>query len=149
MVFADNLIVLEGKFPSQFGEGWPLIDETVSVMREFGWSEPETFGVNLAVVEAVTNAIKHGNRNDRSKTYYLRIEVTPNQVRVMVCDEGDGFDCSLIRDPREGDNVEFPNGRGIFLMREYMSVVHFNRSGNELMMIKNRNPAVGHSVCTS
>lgn len=148
-MFADNVIILEGEFPSQFGEGWPLIDETVSTMREFGWSESETFGVNLAIVEAVTNAIKHGNRNDRSKTYYLRVEVTPIQVRVMVRDEGDGFDCSLIRDPRKGENLEFPNGRGIFLMREYMSAVHFNRIGNELMMVKNRTGAAGQHVCTN
>lgn len=150
MTATDGTIWLrEGYFPSQFGQGWPLIDETLSAMRERGWSEPEIFGVNLSIVEAVTNAIKHGNRNDANKNYYLKSEVTPSEIRVTVRDEGDGFDFTLIHNPLENENLEFPSGRGIFLMRQFMNDVHFNNSGTELSMMKTRNSSVGGGRCTN
>ena len=92
---------------------------------------PETrFAVRLALDEAMANAIHHGNRDDSSKVVTIEYRVTPDRVQVSVCDEGNGFNPGRIPDPTLSENLIKPNGRGIMLMKAYLSSVRFNDRGN-------------------
>jgi serine/threonine-protein kinase RsbW len=104
-------------------------------VRQAGYSEEQAFGIKLALEEALTNAIKHGNCNDPSKYVTIRYMVTPNRIIVEVIDEGCGFRPEDVPDPTDDANLHKPNGRGIMLMRAYMTRVEYNKSGNAVRML--------------
>jgi len=95
-----------------------------------------SFAIKLALEEALTNAVKHGNDNDASKQLVVRYSVDPERTVIMVRDEGHGFAPTNVPDPTSDENLERPSGRGIMLMHAYMTRVHFNRAGNEVWMLK-------------
>jgi serine/threonine-protein kinase RsbW len=101
-----------------------------------GYAPETVFAIKLALEEALTNAIKHGNRNDSSKRVVVRYTVNPQRAVIMVRDEGHGFRPEAVPDPTADENLERPNGRGIMLMQAYMTRVCFNRDGNEVWMLK-------------
>lgn len=94
------------------------------------------FAVQLAIEEAFTNAVKHGNKMDPSKEVKIEYSVTPEKVDVCISDQGTGFVPDKIADPRYGDNLYKTGGRGLFLIRSYMDTVEFNERGNCLRMVK-------------
>ncbi len=105
------------------------------------YSAESVFAIKLALEEALTNAIKHGNRNDVSKSLHLRFHVDSQRVVIGVRDEGAGFEPDLLPDPTSDENLERPNGRGIMLIRAYMTRVHYADRGNELWMMKRNGDA--------
>jgi len=111
------------------------------ILRELmrcGYDEDTIFGIKLALEEALTNAIKHGNRNDTSKHIVIRYYVDPQRAVIMVRDEGNGFCPATVPDPTAEENLERPNGRGLMLMQCYMTKVRFNEAGNEVWLLKER-----------
>src|ERR1700721_1717672 len=98
-----------------------LLRRLVDELRPLGYAEKELFGVHLALEEALVNAIKHGNRNDPGKTVRVRYQAQANQFLIEIQDEGRGFDPEGLPDPLAPENLERPGGRGVFLMRHYMS----------------------------
>lgn len=133
--------LLEKKIHSDTGEARILLDELLARLAENGWPEEDTFGIHLAVEEALMNAIKHGNQRDPEKfvdvQYYLSREV----LRVSITDEGPGFDPNDVPDPTLDENLELPSGRGLMLMRTFMSQVEYNEKGNGVQMEKRKSPA--------
>ena len=105
--------------------------------NQFG--EREIFGIRLAVEEALVNAIKHGNHMDSRRKVRVAFQVSPEKFEVLIADEGSGFDPCEVPDPTAPENLERPCGRGIMLMRHYMSSVAFNERGNAVAMTKLRN----------
>jgi len=101
-----------------------------------GYSLDAAFAIKLALQEAVTNAIKHGNRNDPSKHLTLRFTVSPEKTVIAVADEGEGFHVEKVPDPTTDENLECPPGRGIMLMRAYMNHVSYNDKGTEVTLVK-------------
>lgn len=99
------------------------------------------FAIKLALEEALTNAVKHGNRNDKSKKLLVRYYVDDERVVIAVRDEGCGFCPDNVPDPTADENLERPNGRGIMLMQAYMTRVWFNERGNEVWMLKLKHEA--------
>ena len=144
------------KVPSEFGvDEAALVSITVpndlrqlkspeaTIMKELkrcGYDADTVFAIKLAFEEAVTNAVKHGNRNDPTKEVVLRYYVDPQRVVIMVRDQGCGFCPGQVPDPTMDENLERPNGRGIMLMNSYMTRVCFSDSGNEVWLLK-ENPA--------
>ncbi len=117
-------------------------DRILSELARLGYSEDARFAIKLALEEALTNAVKHGNRNDPSKRLTVRYHITPERAVIVVRDEGSGFAPDQLPDPTADENLERPNGRGIMLMHAYMNKVRFNPTGNEVWMLKeNRPPA--------
>ncbi|NLG44033.1 MAG: ATP-binding protein [Phycisphaerae bacterium] len=112
----------------------------VRAMVRNGYDPETTFGLKLALEEAMTNAVKHGNCNDPSKSVVVRYYVDPRRVVVMVRDEGCGFCPENVPDPTAEENLERPNGRGIMLMHSYTTRVCYNRTGNEVWMLKEKSP---------
>ncbi len=122
--------------PSETAAGKRVIDELIAELEKLDWMEHDIFGIHLAVEEAVVNAIKHGNQNDRSKKVHISYEVTPSRLRIQIEDEGQGFNPDEVPDPTDDDNLELPSGRGLMLMRNFMTTVDFNERGNRVIMEK-------------
>ena len=102
------------------------------------WSSRDIFGLRLALEEAVVNAIKHGNRLDATKRVHVVCQVDQRRVWIKVSDEGPGFDPAAVPDCTDPEHIEVPNGRGIMLMRNFMSRVEYNDRGNVVTMEKVR-----------
>ena len=105
-------------------------------VRRCGYSQDAAFAIKLAMEEAITNAIKHGNRNDPTKRITIGYAVSPQKTVINVADEGGGFRLGDVPDPTRDENLDCPTGRGIMLMRAYMNHVSYNRKGNEVTMVK-------------
>lgn len=95
--------------------------------------------VDLAVREAVANAIKHGNRQEPDKRVEIDLELTDEELVIRVRDEGEGFDPASIIDPLAPENRLRPNGRGIFYMQKLMDEIDYDFQpgrGTELTLKK-------------
>jgi serine/threonine-protein kinase RsbW len=113
-----------------------LYSELLPQLKANGFSEESIFAVHLALEEAFTNAVRHGNKMDATREVKIAYWVGKDKVEVSVTDEGEGFDPESVPDPRFGDNLYKPEGRGLFLMRSYMDKVMFNERGNSVRMVK-------------
>jgi serine/threonine-protein kinase RsbW len=125
-------IVVEST-PSALGEPCRRI---LLAMEEKGFGQDDVFAVHLAVEEAFLNAVKHGNKMDPEKTVTIDCLVDEEKVDLKLTDEGDGFDPAGIPDPRVGENLYRPEGRGLLLINAYMHVVEYNEPGNCLHMVR-------------
>ena len=110
-------------------------------LRAHNYPEDFLFAIRLALEEALSNAIKHGNGLDPAKTVTVRFAITSQEVQLIVTDQGRGFAPSDVPDPTTDDHLEEPNGRGIMLMRAYMDEVTYNTAGNEVRMVKRIRPS--------
>jgi CheY-like chemotaxis protein len=136
-----------------------------AVADHWGLSAGSLLQLYIAVEEALTNAIYHGNlqvgselrasgRDDYYKLARQRCDLTPfrdrkifvlatlskSQASFSIRDEGAGFDHKDLPDPTNVENLESPSGRGVLLMRTFMNEVRYNASGNEVTMVKLRAP---------
>ncbi len=102
----------------------------------FAWSDSDVYGVRLAMEEGITNAIRHGNQLDPNKRVTVICRLAPRRVWIEIVDEGSGFDPEGVPDPTEPENLERPGGRGLLLMRSYMTRVQYSPQGNHLVMEK-------------
>lgn len=116
----------------------PAIEDIVADLEVAGYSDKEMFGVRLALEEALVNAIKHGHKGDTTKAVHLRYHVSPESIVVEIEDEGPGFRPQDVPDPFAPENLERPCGRGLLLMRSYMTWVRFNSTGNRVSMCRFR-----------
>ena len=105
------------------------------------WLAKDLFGIQLALEEALTNAVKHGNGEERGKWVHLECELFPHRIRVQIQDEGPGFASLNIADPRAPENLTRAGGRGLLLMRGFMNRVEYLGCGNCVELEKLRTPA--------
>jgi serine/threonine-protein kinase RsbW len=110
--------------------------EIVAAAQSCDVDESDQFAIRLALEEAMVNAIKHGNGSDPNKKVSIDYEVSSQEVRIRIEDEGPGFDPASLPDPTAPEFLERPCGRGILLMRHYMSRVEFLGRGNCVEMVK-------------
>ncbi len=110
--------------------------QLVAQLRSHKYPDDCLFAVRLALEEALSNAIKHGNSLDPDKTVTVRFSVEPKKVQLVISDQGQGFDPAAVPDPTTNDHLEKPSGRGIALIRAYMDEVAYNSRGNEIRMVK-------------
>lgn len=114
-------------------------DRILAELEREEYGADTIFAIKLALEEAMTNAVKHGNCNDPAKQIVVRFSIDKQRMVVMVRDEGTGFCPDAVPDPTSLENLERPNGRGIMLMNSYMTRVCYSPSGNEVWMLKRRN----------
>ncbi|MRT93843.1 ATP-binding protein [Ancylomarina sp. 16SWW S1-10-2] len=93
--------------------------------------------VSLAVLEAVKNAICHGNKLDYKKTVTVHFQISENSISCEIMDEGDGFDFLCVPDPTLPENIEKLSGRGLFLMNYLADSVKYSADGRHVKMIFN------------
>jgi serine/threonine-protein kinase RsbW len=103
------------------------------------YDDRDLFSIELALEEALVNAIKHGNQLDPSKRVYVRYEITADRFDIRIEDEGPGFNPCDVPDPTAPENLERPCGRGLLLIRNFMNDVQYHGRGNIVTMYKLRN----------
>jgi serine/threonine-protein kinase RsbW len=129
----------EIRIPSSTTEGQKVQERIITRLEEIGFPARGIFGVRLALEEALVNAIKHGNGLDPKKEVFVTCQISQDKVRVVIEDQGPGFRLQDVPDPTEDENLEKPGGRGIMLMRAFLSVVEYNERGNRVVLEKHRN----------
>ncbi len=106
-----------------------------SITNEIGISKENYGKVLVSAMEAVNNAIVHGNKSDPAKKVDIEILFAGEQLNITVTDEGPGFKPASVPDPTEPENIEALNGRGIFLMSHLADGIEFSEKGNSVKMI--------------
>lgn len=118
----------------------PEVEQFVlDVAEEIGLNENKFNNIALAVAEAISNSIKHGNKNDKNKKVFIKIEVKNDQMIVTLKDEGTGFDPNTIPDPTKPENILKESGRGVHIMSSLLDDLRFNftPNGTEIVLIIN------------
>jgi serine/threonine-protein kinase RsbW len=124
--------------PNESEAGKRVLDEVVHQLEANSWNQRDIFGVHLSVEEALVNAMKHGNGFDASKKVRFCCHLAQDRVRIQITDEGSGFNPADVPDCTDPENLEAPSGRGLMLMRSFMSNIQYNDVGNSLTMEKCR-----------
>ena len=132
---------LEESFPSRTTEAKRILESILARLEGENWFPHDIFGVHLALEEALVNAVKHGNRMDEAKSVHVEVKLSPERLYVRIRDEGPGFKMEEVPDCTEDENLEKASGRGIMLMRNFMSFVEYNDVGNMVTMEKSRKRA--------
>ncbi|HHN78738.1 MAG TPA: ATP-binding protein [Phycisphaerales bacterium] len=113
--------------------------DLLGLAERAGYSKASRFAIRLAFEEAITNAFQHGHRGlDESVPVRVGYEVGPEEVRIWVEDKGKGFRVEDVPDPTLDENLTNPSGRGLMLMRSYMTSVRYNPTGNRVEMVYRR-----------
>lgn len=109
-------------------------------LERLGLDEDTLYWVDIAVREAVANAIKHGNRQDPAKRVTVDLALDGQELVIRIEDEGDGFDPARVEDPLDPQNVLKTNGRGIFYMNKFMDQVDYGRgpTGGTVVTLRKR-----------
>ena len=122
--------------PSDPTEARRVQEQIERLLESRATGDHDLFGIKLALEEALVNAIKHGNQMDRAKKVRISYRLLPDRFDIHITDEGRGFDPADVPDPTAVENLERPCGRGLMLMRHYMSEVAFTPPGNCVSMSK-------------
>jgi serine/threonine-protein kinase RsbW len=134
----DLLIKLDVTLPAKDDEVPPVIEKIMAVIRGMDCASGYEFEINLALYEALANAIKHGSAHDPSKQ--IQCSVACDHARgmlIIVRDPGPGFDPASIPSPIVGQNLFASGGRGIYLINQLMDDVRFEKGGTEIHMRMN------------
>lgn len=127
--------------PSDTLAGQAIQERVVAILEQLDYPPRDIFGVRLALEEALVNAIKHGNRLDPAKSVQIACQIGKDSVRIEIEDQGDGFQINDVPDPTMEENLDRPSGRGIMLMRAFLSAVEYNELGNKVILEKQRGTA--------
>ncbi|MEI6023818.1 MAG: ATP-binding protein [Phycisphaerales bacterium] len=104
------------------------------------YTEFAQFAIRLCLEEAIVNAFRHGNRSEPGKVVKFVCKIDHESAEFKIEDEGHGFDPEGVPDPTAEENLEIPSGRGLMLMRAYMSEVAHLPPGNMLHMVYKNGP---------
>jgi serine/threonine-protein kinase RsbW len=121
----------------------PSLMENIRIIESFIDNTKDIYNIDddiygnimIAVTESVNNAIKHGNKEDKSKNVNLSLILKENEVRFIIEDQGQGFDFTTLYDPTLPENIDKPGGRGIFLMKHLSDEVHFTEQGRRVELV--------------
>ncbi len=135
---SDRLILkLEATVSASVDSIAPLIDRVLELAAELNCSAGREFEIEMALREALANAVVHGARNDPDKQIQLCVACDMQRgMLIIVRDPGEGFDPASVPSPLVGQNVFSEHGRGIFLINQLMDEVRYERGGTEIHMRK-------------
>jgi serine/threonine-protein kinase RsbW len=129
----------------RFEQTWVLYEQRESIERlqsevsaalhAHAYDDAAAFAIRLALEEALVNGFRHGNKGNPDKRVTVLCVIDGEHVRLEVTDEGEGFDPGSVPDPTAEENIEIPSGRGIMLMRAYMTTVEYVPPGNCLRIV--------------
>jgi len=134
---AVTLVTL--RLPSEVG----CIEEAVELVTRHCLAGHDTcrrtrFRLQVVLSEALSNAIVRGNREDCRKSVLVRAELHAEAIRLVVTDEGPGFDPAAVPEPICPEQLDVANGRGLYLIRKLVDAVQFNEQGNSICMTLRR-----------
>jgi serine/threonine-protein kinase RsbW len=139
VTFDVTLETTELKFPSRIDAVGEAADAVSQFVNRLGITDDVAFGVDMAVREAVTNAVIHGNKLDNAKLVEIKLTQTPEGFEIRVHDQGSGFNPNDVPDPTKDENILKTSGRGIFFMRNFMDQVEWSpgpQGGTNVRMFK-------------
>jgi len=129
---------LRQSLPSRVAVVSPFVDQLIRFILNFRIADGSEIDIEMALLEALTNAVINGNGETSSKPIYVTGRCYPDgEVAITVRDEGKGFDSGAVPDPTFPENLLFTHGRGIYLMKTLMDEVSFEEGGAVVMMRKN------------
>ena len=141
-----SFVELRNTLPSYLEIVSPFVNQLMRFISKFRKDDGTNFEIELAVHEALVNAVVHGNQEDVHKHIYVKCRCTTGgEVLITVEDEGQGFKSDAVPDPTSPDNCLRTHGRGIYLIRTLMDEVGFEQGGSVVRMRKRGN-AVPDSV---
>jgi serine/threonine-protein kinase RsbW len=132
---------LEQTLPSALDAYHGFIEAVLQHLDDLGWDDGERFGVHMALEESISNAIRHGNKQDPAKQVEIECRFSGERFWARICDEGAGFRPCDVPDCCAPDRLEIPGGRGLALMNAYMTHVQYNDRGNCVTLEKLRGAA--------
>lgn len=122
--------------PSKIESIDEAVVKAVSFAKEAGFSEDSIFGIDMAVREAVANAVKHGNKLDETKRVEITLNDTAAELEIVVRDYGPGFRVEDVPDPTNPENLLKENGRGILFMQNFVDTVEWHNHPEGGMLVK-------------
>lgn len=126
--------------PSQIPVISPALDQTLDFLANRRKADGSEIDIEVALGEALANAVIHGNREHTAKRVSVTCRCTRDgEVSIRVQDQGHGFDTDTVLDPTIPTNRFSTSGRGIYLMKTLMDVVHFGEKGTVVHMLKRPN----------
>lgn len=133
----DNIFELHEKLATSLKQINPFLDRVFDQLATHIKDREQLLNVKLALEEALTNAMRHGNGLKAARKVTVRIAWGQGQIHLDVSDEGKGFNPRAVPDPTQAGYAEnIPGGRGIFLMRKMMDHVEFYDGGRGIRMVK-------------
>lgn len=115
-----------------------IVENTVDeITGELGISYNNYGKILITLLEAVNNAIIHGNKSSAEKFVDITIEFKNEKLRIKVKDEGAGFSPEQVPDPTIPENIEEVNGRGVFIMSRLADEIKYSKKGNAVTMVFN------------
>lgn len=131
------------KLPSRRDAHLPIMQEILNKLKNLAWEGRDLFGVEMALEESLTNAIRHGNCLIESKHVDVECRLSRERFWLQVKDEGSGFRPQQVPDCTADENLDCPGGRGLALIKAYMTSVEYNERGNCVTLEKIRTIPVG------
>jgi len=120
------------KIPSDMSNIYRAEQLVDNISEKLNIGDEQYGNVLVCIVEAVSNAIQHGNKNDVTKIVLLSYKYADGKLVFTVEDEGPGFDLDKVPDPTLPENVENIKGRGVFLIRHLSDELKFENRGAKL-----------------
>jgi serine/threonine-protein kinase RsbW len=113
----------------------PFVDGLMSIVQSVGCAAGKEREVEVALIEALANAVQHGCKNDPTKMIEICVGCDESRgLLIVIRDPGPGFDPSSIPSPVIGQNLFSTHGRGIFLINQLVDEVHYEKGGTEIHM---------------
>ena len=133
-------VELRQSLPSRVGVVSPFVDQLMRFILNFRMADGSEIDIEVALHEALANAVIHGNGDNSGKRVYVTCRCyMDGEVSITVRDQGKGFDNSAVLDPTFRENLLFTHGRGIYLMKTLMDEVSFEEGGSVVRMRKSSN----------
>jgi serine/threonine-protein kinase RsbW len=133
----SSVLEVDSWMPSEVRAISPLVDRLMKLIEESQCVPGKEFDIELALREALENAVVHGNQEDPKTKVHIRCRCQPGkEISIVVTDRGKGFDFEKIAGNGVTSDPDAEHGRGIQLMKAYMDDVHFERGGSEVHMRK-------------
>lgn len=127
---------IEFELPSAISLMHIVLEYLMKRVEKLGVVKSEQSNLFVALDEAFVNAVKHGNKFDANKLIRVTAEVSKQEARFTIEDEGEGFDVNNIPDPLDPENLFKTSGRGVLFIYNIMDEVKYNERGNRLTMVK-------------
>lgn len=130
MVFSESI-------PSKLEVLHELIPRLLKKFKAASMHDDDMFVLQLALEEALVNAIKHGNKMNPDLLVAVTIQLSSDEIVITIKDKGEGFDHEVVSNPTQEENINRLSGRGVFLIKNLMDTVEYFDQGSGIRMVKN------------